>query len=230
MTHDFEPVIDYVQVGGRQSGEYIRADFLENINGIVSEKSIKRNVDMMSMVVLMKELACDSHMVIPVRIGCLRKFFEHTVKSPRENSPAYNVLSSLIHGRKKPSKDNEGKILMGDTEIDEAEAEIKKYINHFNYDVILADLSLEKLIEMFEQEENDYCKLLILRAYIEQSNEARNRLISSDDILRKFVDETYHIENDYVYSLDIRKFNIVPQYYIEAAKKFVENEKINFKK
>ena len=108
--------------------------------------------------------------------------------------------------------------------------EIKKYINHFNYDVILADLSLEKLIEMFEQEENDYCKLLILRAYVEQSNEARNRLISSDDILRKFVDETYHIENDYVYSLDIRKFNIVPQYYIEAAKKFVENEKINFKK
>ena len=230
LTHDFEPVIDYVQVGGNPSSEYIRADFLENINGIVYEKGIEKNVDMMSMVVLMKELATDSNMVMPVRIGCLRKFLEHTMKSPRENSPAYNVLSSLIHGRKKPSKDKEGEILMVDKEIDEAETEIEKYINDFNYDVILADLSLEKLIEMFEQEENDYCKLLILRAYIEQSEEARKRLKDSDDILRKFVDETYHIENDYIYSLDVRKFNIVPQYYINASKKFIRNEKILLKK
>lgn len=230
LTHDFEPVIDYVQVGGKQSSEYIRAEFLENINGIVYEKSIEKNVDMMSMVVLMKELACDSNMVMPVRIGCLRKFFEHTVKSPRENSLAYNVLSSLVHGREKPSIDNEGKDLMSETDVGKAEVEIKKYISDFNYDEILTDLSLEKLIDMFEQEQNDYCKLLILRAYIEQSEDARKRLKDSDDILRKFVDETYHIENDYVYSLDIRKFNIVPQYYIEAAKQFIENEKINFKK
>lgn len=229
LTHDFEPVIDYVQVGGKQSSEYIRAEFLENINGIVYEKSIEKNVDMMSMVVLMKELACDSNMVMPVRIGCLRKFFEHTVKSPRENSLAYNVLSSLVHGREKPSIDNEGKDLMSETDVGKAEVEIKKYISDFNYDEILTDLSLEKLIDMFEQEQNDYCKLLILRAYIEQSEDARKRLKDSDDILRKFVDETYHIENDYVYSLDIRKFNIVPKYYIDASEKFMAKEK-TFKK
>ena len=48
---------------------------------------------------------------------------------------------------------------------------------------------------------------------------------SFNDSLRKYTDETYHIENDYLYSLDVRKFNIVPQYYIDAVNQFVVTEK-----
>jgi hypothetical protein len=73
-------------------------------------------------------------------------------------------------------------------------------------------------------ENSAYIKMLILRAYTEQDGNARKRLREMNDVLRKYVDETYHIENDYLYSLDIRRFNIVPDNYIADADKFVAKE------
>jgi hypothetical protein len=66
--------------------------------------------------------------------------------------------------------------------------------------------------------------MLILRAYTELVTEARDRLRSYNDVLRKYVDETFHIENDYLYSLDVRRFNIVPSNYIADAERFAKNE------
>lgn len=65
----------------------------------------------------------------------------------------------------------------------------------------------------------------ILRVYIERNIEARKRLQKNNDALRKYIDEACHIENDYIYSLDVRRFNIVPGYYIKEADQFVLNEK-----
>lgn len=53
---------------------------------------------------------------------------------------------------------------------------------------------------------------------------ARERLREYNDVLRKYADETYHIENDYLYSLDVRNFNIVPENYCVEAERFVRNE------
>lgn len=66
--------------------------------------------------------------------------------------------------------------------------------------------------------------MLILRAYTEQNSDARERLRIKNDVLRKYIDETYHIENDYIYSLDIRRFNVVPENYIKEANEFIESE------
>jgi hypothetical protein len=70
--------------------------------------------------------------------------------------------------------------------------------------------------------------MLILRAYTEHDHEARERLRQTNDVLRKYVDETYHIENDYLYSLDVRRFNIVPDHYMTHAERFVANERARF--
>ena len=140
LTHDFEPVIDYVQVGGKLSGDSISAHYLENKNGEITELPIQKNVDMMSMVVLMKEIAVDTSVSVPVRIGCLRKYIEHTNKDPKLNCPSYNLLSSLIHGRSIPSNDSDGENPMTDSEIDIANEEIKKYILDFDYANILLSL------------------------------------------------------------------------------------------
>ena len=67
-------------------------------------------------------------------------------------------------------------------------------------------------------------KMLILRAYTESDDEARERLRRHNDVLRKYVDETYHIENDYLYSLDVRRFNIVPDNYVDDVEEYVDNE------
>lgn len=225
LTHDFEPVIDYVQVGGKLSGDSISAHYLENKNGEITESPIQKNIDMMSMVALMKEIAKDSSIILPVRIGCLRKYIEHTNKDPKLNCPSYNLLSSLIHGRSTPSNDLEGQDLMSDHDIEIATKEIKIYITDFDYTTILSNFDSKSLLDLFEIETNNFFKLLIIRAYIERDDRARTRMKSFNDSLRKYTDETYHIENDYLYSLDVRKFNIVPQYYIDAVNQFVSIEK-----
>ena len=38
----------------------------------------------------------------------------------------------------------------------------------------------------------------------------------------------YHIENDYLYSLDVRRFNIVPDNYIADAERYVADERARF--
>lgn len=37
----------------------------------------------------------------------------------------------------------------------------------------------------------------------------------------KFIDETYHIKNDYLHFLDIIKFNIVPSYIVDNVDKII---------
>lgn len=228
LTHDFEPVIDYIQVGGRQDSSAVCATYFENINGQLRCTPINKNSDLMSSVVLLKELAIDDNIDIAARIGCLRKFIEHQYKSPCEESNAYNVLSSLIHGRTEPTMDPDGVNKLTEAQIANGVTFIRDFIPNFDYNSVLVKCTSKSLLERYSTEQSTYIKMLILRAYTEQDTAARERLRQANDVLRKYVDETFHIENDYLYSLDVRRFNIVPDNYIADAEKFVANEKINF--
>jgi hypothetical protein len=180
----------------------------------------------MSSVVLLKELSKDTSIDIAARVGCIRKFIEHQYKNPKDESEAYNILSSLIHGRAEPTHDTEGADKLTSEQLRYGVAFIKEFISDFDYSTILTECMPNALLERYSAERSAYIKMLILRAYTEQDVKARERLRKSNDVLRKYIDETYHIENDYLYSLDVRRFNIVPDYYIDDANKFVANEKI----
>lgn len=104
-------------------------------------------------------------------------------------------------------------------------SEIKEKINDFDYQTALDDFEGSKLLSLYTLETNNFFRLLILRAYTERNTDARNRMKKQDDVLRKYVDETYHIENDYLYSLDMRVFDIVPQHYSKNSDSFVALEK-----
>lgn len=226
LTHDFEPIIDYIQThSGRQDANSNVAYYVENINGNITCTNIIENEDMMSSVVLLKELAKDETLHIAARVGSLRKYIEHQFINPREESNAYNILSSLMHGREKASKDNDGKIVLSDDEMANGIKFIKEYILEFDYDLLLQKCTPEELLRNYRETNcSAYEKLLILRFYVERDDEARKRLRMYNDVLRKYVDETFHIENDYLYSLDVRKFNIVPEEYSTYAEKFVADE------
>jgi hypothetical protein len=224
LTHDFEPVIDYIQVGGRQDSTAVCATYFENIKGQLRCTPINKNSDIISSIVLLKELAMDVNIDITARVGCLRKFIEHQFKDPDVESDAYNVLSSLIHGRAMPTTDSEGKNELTEAQIAKGVTFIKDFIPDFDYNAVLAQYTPKNLLERYSSEQSAYTKMLILRAYIEQDQMARNRLCQANDVLRKYVDETNHIENDYLYSLDMRRFNIVPDNYIAAAEEFMANE------
>lgn len=229
LTHDFEPVIDYIQTNsGRQKPTSVCANYLENKHGLLQCTPIRKDDDLMSSVVLLKELASDINLDIAARIGCLRKFIEHQYKDPQVESYAYNILSSLIHGRAKPSFDKDGNNELSTAQITAGTDYIKGFIADFDYDTVLAQCMPQCLMERYTTETSAYIKMLILRAYTERDDEARERLRRYNDVLRKYVDETYHIENDYIYSLDVRRFNIVPDNYIADAERYVANERARF--
>jgi len=101
LTHDFEPVIDYIQTSsGRQTPTSVCANYFENKDGQLQCTPICKDDDLMSSVVLLKELARDDNIDIAARIGCLRKFIEHQYKDPKSESDAYNILSSVYHGNR----------------------------------------------------------------------------------------------------------------------------------
>lgn len=229
LTHDFEPVIDYIQTNsGRQKSTSVCASYFENKNGQLQCTTIRKDDDLMSSVVLLKELASDTTIDIAARVGCLRKFIEHQYKVPRTESNAYNILSSLIHGRREPTFDKEGDLKLTDEQMASGIEYIKDFIADFDYDAVLGQCTPKCLIERYAMETSAYIKMLILRAYTEQDSEARERLRQYNDVLRKYVDETFHIENDYLYSLDVRRFNIVPDNYIADAERYVADERARF--
>lgn len=229
LTHDFEPVIDYIQTNsGRQKPTSVCANYFENKNGVLQCTPIRKDDDLMSSVVLLKELASDTAIDIAARIGCLRKFIEHQYKDPQVESDAYNILSSLIHGRSEPTLDKEGNDKLSDEQVATGIKYIKSFIPDFDYIAVLAQCTPQCLMERYVTEHSAYIKMLILRVYTERDNEARERLRKYNDVLRKYVDETYHIENDYLYSLDVRRFNIVPDNYIADAERYVADERARF--
>ena len=229
LTHDFEPVIDYIQTNsGRQKPTSVCANYFENKNGALQCTSIRKDDDLMSSVVLLKELASDTATDITARIGCLRKFIEHQYKDPQAESDAYNILSSLIHGRSEPTLDKDGNGKLTDEQVTKGVEFIRGFITDFDYTTVLAQCTSQCLMERYATETSAYIKMLILRAYTEQDSEARERLRKYNDVLRKYVDETYHIENDYLYSLDVRRFNIVPDNYIADAERYVADERARF--
>lgn len=225
LTHDFEPVIDYIQTSsGRQTPTSVCAAYFENVGGQLKCTPIHKNDDLMSSVVLLKELAMDNNIDIAARIGCLRKYVEHQFRDPQMQSNAFNILSSLIHGRTEPTSDLDGRLKLTPEQVAEGVNYINEFISGFNYSSILDQFSAQNLLSRYNNETSSYIKMLILRAYTEQNTEARNRLRRTNDVLLKYVDETYHIENDYIYSLDVRRFNIVPDNYITDADKFISDE------
>lgn len=229
MTHDFEPIIDYIQTNsGRQKSTSVCASYFENIKGQLQCTPICKHDDLMSSVVLLKELASDTAIDIAARVGCLRKYIEHQYKDPQVESNAYNILSSLIHGRNEPTLDKEGNGKLTDEQKAAGVEYIKGFISDFDYAAVLAQCTPQCLMERHKTEASAYIKMLILRAYTEQDKDARERLRKHNDVLRKYVDETYHIENDYLYSLDVRRFNIVPDNYITDAERYVADERARF--
>ena len=55
---------------------------------------------------------------------------------------------------------------------------------------------------------------------IEKSNEIE--ISKLDTAWYKFIDETYHIENDLLHFLDLKKFNIVPEYILKKVDSIME--------
>ena len=212
LTHDIEPAIDIVRTA--TSGQFQAADpavhFLQSRKGKVEEKPIKP-ADIMTF-----SQVCDENIgssADPV-IKCI--YLRRRYEVHGERGAEYDVLSSLLHVRDEPSsKGEKGQFIPLDEEVRQrAIDKIKQLIPSFDYDAILAQLKDREVLKAkFEHTDVGYEKVQIFRI----ASLLDPDTTGGDAAFKKFVNESYHIENEYVMQLNPREFDAVPEHVVQAC-------------
>lgn len=208
LTHEFGTIIDCIKNIKNKLSIQPEAYFLKTINGQLSEQEIKES-DIKSFVDIAKS-AFESD------INSLNKliYFRRLEEIRGNKGNAYQLCSNIFHKRdipiyKNPSSSNRD---MNEKEIEKGSYKISEMIHNFNYyDEIEKVKNNDYLIQLYEESTSNYEKIQIYRIIFNENN--------SNDVIRKFVNEVFHVENDYIYQLDPRKYDTVPNYIIEECDK-----------
>ena len=73
------------------------------------------------------------------------------------------------------------------------------------------DISKNDIKSFVDISESNYEKMQLYRIAFNDNHD--------NDVIRKFINETFHIENDYLFQLDPREYNTIPQYIIDECDK-----------
>ena len=223
LTHDFEPIIDF-GINHKPTKE-TNMWYLKNNNGIIQEQKINVSSDVLSTIKFYYNESINEDNNIISRICFLRKYLEHISTKKKSEENAYNILSSIIHGDNLRKKiDDEQYEDLSVDEIKNGEEWIKQFIKTFDSNKILRDnINNKYIIDSYKTETNNYIKIQLFRVYLESSDN-RNKLKERNSIVLKYIDEIYHIENDYIFSLDLIKFDIIPDFIINSIDEFMSSE------
>ncbi len=219
LTHDFQPLIDFV-INNKPTGNYVSAHFLQNKVGMISEQEITET-DIKSLPRLLAENSKNEELNKIHRVASLRKLVEHMPMGTSQDL-AYNLLSCLLHGTTIPGcKDGTP---FSAEEIKTGEAFIQQYIADFEYSTYSSNIfTKDFLLKLFNEENNSYFRLQVFRVLI---TILRLKPRIQDDPLLKYIDEQFHIENDYIYYLDFMKYDIVPDFVIPKCIDFLKSENL----
>ncbi len=208
MTHDFEPIVDMVSTLRGKFQPVPQASFLQIKNGIVTEIPIDKG-DITSFAQVCAQNIKSSSQDI-VKIIYLRRYYEIMDNKGNE----YHILASLLKKRPAPTLDSAGDDLMLKADIQKATENIKnKFIPAFDYTSYLGVINDDtQMLSLYQTASNNYEKLQIFRIM-----DALKPPV--DDRIQKFINETFHIENEYVMQLNPLKYDFIPQYIIAECDK-----------
>lgn len=221
LTHDFEPITDFIVVG-KLGEERAQASFICNEHGIVRAHKIDPNSDVKLITIECSEIAKNTDINIVSRVAFLRKLSELNGRNG-DWDLVYEILSCLIHANEIRRKiGNNTYINIAPEDIALGESKIKEYIPDFDYDELKNNIyTKEGIKNLYDAETNAYLKVQLFREMNEILTRNEVKITQMDGAWYKFIDETYHIENDYLHFLDIIKFNIVPSYIIDNVDEIV---------
>lgn len=205
LTHDIEPAIDVIKSTARVfQGSHPTVTFLTCKAGKVTETPIKRE-DLQTFPKICRQ-HIDSLQDTVIKGIYLRRRYEILDEMGNE----YNLLASLFHKRDVPTIQKfTAEREMTKEEKEAAIAEIKTDIPEFDYDSLIKQLKDNDLMKKkYSATQVGYEKLQLFRIIKNQHD---------NDIITKFINESYHIENEYVMQLDPHKFESVPEYVIEEC-------------
>jgi ABC-type multidrug transport system ATPase subunit len=207
LTHDFEPIVDIV-LHHSDIFNVVKpnASFLENIEGVLFEKTITKD-DIKTFIEIAEENIISLDETIN-KLIYLRRLYEIT----NNKGWAYQLLSNIFHKREVPQyKSSTENRNMTEDEISEASQEIQDAINETcQYSICYQNIcNKDELIRLYEKATNNYEKLQIYRVLNNDNHENRT--------IRKFINETFHIENDYIYQLNPCRYQTIPYYIIKEC-------------
>lgn len=209
MTHDIEPVIDILYNLPGIFSPAPHAAFIELKDGRITEIPITRD-DISTFGQICDNNVANREAEV-VKLVYLRRYYEIL----DNRGLPYQLISNLLHKRETPFKREDGQeipLIPGETA--EATREIKKKMPSFDYRQLLALLSDEMYLKnAYKEAAYNYEKLQIFRILCDTYRES--------DVIRKFINETFHIENEYVMQVNPCKYEIVPSYIIDECNRLV---------
>lgn len=202
LTHDIEPIIDMVKSLSHTFQPTPVAYFLKSRSGKVDELSITKN-DISSFAQICDENIANLNNDI-IKTIYLRRHYEIINTKGLE----YQLLSNLLHKRPHPTiRTDATERPMTQNEIDTATTAIKSKLAAFDYAAYFAKVSDTTIMTAAYQEaENGYEKLQLFRVINNDNHE--------NDVVKKYINESFHIENEYIMQLNPHKYDLIPEHII----------------
>lgn len=215
LTHDVEPIIDTIKSLSAHFGNQTTASFLEYRNGEINDISIdKEDIKTFSQIC---KTVLESEKDQIIKLIFLRRLFEVT----DNKGDAYQIISNVLHGRDIPIDTREAQHpVMEESKISNGYTEIEKHLVDFSYSENCYKLKDQTFLkELYRNTVSGYEKLQVFRLF---------NFSVSNSVVQKFINETYHVENEYICQLDPVKFDTIPQYVVlecdQIISSILENE------
>ena len=209
MTHDLEPIIDILYNLPHKFDPLPVASFMWLRQGVLQEQPIRR-ADLSTFGRICDEnIGGDTEDV--VKVTYLRRYYEIL----DNKGMAYQLLSNLLHKRAAPfKKEAEMQSPLTEEEIRKATEEIREKMPSFDYQGLLSRVTDVALLrDAFINSPYSYEKLQLFRLLQDQ--------VTPNDVIQKFINETFHIENEYVMQINPCRYEIVPEFIMEECERLV---------
>lgn len=218
LTHDVEPIIDTIRSLEKQFSNQTSSAFLKLEAGQISEFPIAKDDVQTFSQICKSTFASNSHDVI--KLIYLRRHYE--IADDKGN--AYQVLSNIFKKRECAIDTREARGPDGDHPEMEPEkfvkgcAEVASWLTGFSYsDLLNRIIDTNTLKLLYHASTNGYEKLQVFRLL---------GLDAGNSVIQKFINESYHIENEFICQLDPAKFDTIPAYVIAECDKLLALAKV----
>ncbi len=204
LTHDLEPVIDLVKSLRHTFNPTPIAGFLTAKNGTVTETEVKKS-DLQTFAQICRENVGISLNDV-IKLIYLRRHYEIL----DDKGLAYQMLSSLLHKSPIPTvRDaaDQSKRDMIAAESNAATAEIQRELPSFDYATLHAIVVDEAAMRTaYVSASNGYERLQLFRIINNDNHD--------NDVVKKYVNESFHVENEQIMQLNPHKFDWIPDYIV----------------
>lgn len=217
LTHDFTTVLDIVHTL-YMCFPKTNAHVLTNKKGSLKEQAVSKS-DFRSFRSIAISMIKSQDNSIITKVIYLRRLLDFL--GEKDETP-YHLLSSLFHCREKPtivngsySSEMSEQDIQNATQLIKNGADFPAHITDFDYKTILNIIRDDNRLKEIYKGSCDYEKIHIFCMYM------RRHKADVHDVLQKFTNEFFHIENDSIYQLDPTKFSLIPQHIIAECDKIM---------